>query len=243
MTSAAQTHSRMSIGEVLERLRVDFPEISISKIRYLESEGLVEPERTPAGYRKFSETDVERLRYVLICQREHFLPLRVIREHLEAIDRGLEPPQLPGGGARVPSVVLAADNGSDPDAFKPDSSGLRMSRAELIEAAGISPELLDQIEGFGLVRKRPGSDQYDGDALVVARTVGEMASFGLEPRHLRSFRIAADREVGLVEQVVTPLRRQRDTAAKARAEEAQRQLAALSVRLHATLVKTGLGGS
>ncbi|MPZ62494.1 MAG: MerR family DNA-binding transcriptional regulator [Propionibacteriales bacterium] len=233
----------MSIGEVLERLRADFPEISISKIRYLESEGLVEPERTPAGYRKFSEADVERLRYVLICQREHFLPLRVIREHLEAIDRGQEPPQLPGGGSRVPSVVLAADNSPDPDAFKPDPSGLRMSRTELIEAAGIDAELLDQIEGFGLVRTRPGSDHYDGDAFVVAKTVGEMASFGLEPRHLRSFRTAADREVGLVEQVVTPLRRKRDATAKARAEETQRQLAALSVRLHATLVKTGLGGS
>ena len=242
MTSAAPLRSRLSIGEVLDRLRTDFPEISISKIRYLESEGLVEPERTAAGYRKFSTADVERLRFVLICQREKYLPLKVIKEHLDAIDRGLEPPELPGGGPQVPRMVLAADNSPDPDAFRPDASGLRLSRRELAEAADIDEALIDQLESFGLIRTRAGSTHYDGDALVVARTVGELAAFGLEPRHLRSFKTAADREVGLVEQVVSPLRRQRDAAAKARAEEVVRQLAALSVRLHATLVKTGLSG-
>ena len=243
MTSAAPLRSRLSIGEVLDRLRPDFPEISISKIRYLESEGLVEPERTAAGYRKFSPADVERLRFVLTCQREKYLPLKVIKEHLDAIDRGLEPPELPGGGPQVPRMVLAADNSPDPEAFRPDTSGLRLSRRELAEAAGIDEELLDQLESFGLIRPRSGSTHFDGDALVIAKTVGEMAAFGLEPRHLRSFKTAADREVGLVEQVVAPLRRQRDPAAKARAEEVVRQLAALSVRLHATLVKTGLSGS
>jgi DNA-binding transcriptional MerR regulator len=242
VTSAAPSRSRLSIGEVLDRLRTDFPEISISKIRYLESEGLVEPERTAAGYRKFSAADVERLRFVLICQREKYLPLKVIKEHLDAIDRGLEPPELPGGGPQVPRMVLAADNSPDPDAFRPDASGLRLSRRELAEAAAIDEALIDQLESFGLIRTRAGSTHYDGDALVVARTVGELAAFGLEPRHLRSFKTAADREVGLVEQVVAPLRGQRDPAAKARTEEVVRQLAALSVRLHATLVKTGLSG-
>jgi DNA-binding transcriptional MerR regulator len=243
VTSAAPLRSRLSIGEVLDRLRADFPEISISKIRYLESEGLVEPERTAAGYRKFSPADVERLRFVLTCQREKYLPLKVIKEHLDAIDRGLDPPELPGGGPQVPRMVLAADNSPDPEAFRPDASGLRLSRRELAEAAGIDDALLEQLESFGLIRPRAGSTHFDGDALVIAKTVGEMAAFGLEPRHLRSFKTAADREVGLVEQVVAPLRRQRDPAAKARAEEAVRQLAALSVRLHATLVKTGLSGS
>jgi DNA-binding transcriptional MerR regulator len=238
--SAAPLRSRISIGEVLDRLRADFPEVSISKIRYLEAEGLVEPERTAAGYRKFSHADVERLRFVLTCQREKYLPLKVIKEHLDAIDRGLEPPELPGGAPQVPRMVLAADNSPDPEAFRPDSSGLRLSRRELAEAAGIDLDLLEQLEAFGLIRPRSGGTHFDGDALVIAKTAGEMAAFGLEPRHLRSFKTAADREAGLVEQVVAPLRGQRDSAAKARSEDVVRQLAALSVRLHATLVKTGL---
>ncbi len=233
----------MSIGEVLSLLRADFPEVSISKIRFLEAEGLIEPERTPSGYRKFSHRDVERLRYVLTSQREHYLPLTVIKDHLDAIDRGLEPPTIPGSGPQVPRVVLAGDGYPTPDTFAPDSSELRLSRAEILAGAEIDEALLDQLETFGLVKPRPGSAHYDGDALVVAKTAGELAAFGIEPRHLRSFKNAADREVGLVEQVVSPMRRGRDAAAKARAEDAIVQMAALSVRLHATLVKAALRSS
>jgi DNA-binding transcriptional MerR regulator len=233
----------MSIGEVLSLLRADFPEVSISKIRFLEAEGLIEPERTPSGYRKFSHRDVERLRYVLTSQREHYLPLKVIKDHLDAIDRGLEPPTIPGAGPQVPRVVLAGDGYPTPDTFAPDSSELRLSRAEILAGAEIDEALLDQLETFGLVKPRPGSAHYDGDALVVAKTAGELAAFGIEPRHLRSFKNAADREVGLVEQVVSPMRRGRDAAAKARAEDAIVQMAALSVRLHATLVKAALRSS
>jgi DNA-binding transcriptional MerR regulator len=227
---------------VLEQLRPDFPGLNISKIRYLESEGLVEPERTPSGYRKFAHQDVERLRYVLTAQREHYLPLKVIREHLDALDRGLEPPALPTTGPQVPRVVLSGDGMPSPEAFAGGST-LRLSRRELLEAAGIEESLLDQLVDFGMVRMRPGSKHFDGDALVVARTAGELATYGLEPRHLRAFKTSADREVGLVEQVVAPMRRQRDAGAQARAEEAVRQIAALSVKLHATLVKTALGNS
>jgi len=230
----------MSIGEVLSLLRTDFPEVSISKIRFLEAEGLIEPERTPSGYRKFSHRDVERLRYVLTSQREHYLPLKVIKDHLDAIDRGLEPPAVTGVGPQVPRVVLAGDGYPPADTFAPDTSELRLSRAELLSAADIKEELLGQLESFGLVTCRPGTTHYDGDALVVAKTAGELAAYGVEPRHLRSFKNAADREVGLVEQVVSPMRRGRDAAAKARAEDTIRQMAALSVRLHATLVKSGL---
>jgi DNA-binding transcriptional MerR regulator len=233
----------MSIGEVLSLLRADFPEVSISKIRFLEAEGLIEPERTPSGYRKFSHRDVERLRYVLTSQREHYLPLKVIKEHLDAIDRGLEPPTVPGSGPQVPRVVLAGDGYPTPDTFAADTSELRLSRAEILAGAEIDEALLDQLETYGLVKPRPGSSHYDGDALVVAKTAGELAAFGIEPRHLRSFKNAADREVGLVEQVVSPMRRGRDTAAKARAEDAIVQMAALSVRLHATLVKAALRSS
>jgi DNA-binding transcriptional MerR regulator len=232
----------MSIGEVLATLRADFPDVTISKIRFLEAEGLIEPERTPSGYRKFSHHDVERLRYVLTSQREHYLPLKVIKEHLDAIDRGLEPPSPNNSGPVVPRVVLAGDGFPSAESFGPDGSDLRLSRGELLSAAEIDEALLEQLETFGLIRARSGSAPYDGDCLVVAKTAGELAAFGLEPRHLRAFKTAADREVGLVEQVVSPLRRGRDAGAKARAEDAAREIAALSVRLHATLVKSGLGG-
>lgn len=240
MSPAVPARAYMSIGEVLGRLRADFPDVTISKIRFLESEGLVEPQRTPSGYRKFSHEDVERLRYVLAAQRDQYLPLRVIKEHLDAIDRGLEPPQLPGGGPRVPRALVAADGYPGPETFTRDGTDLRLSRAELLEAAGLEETQLQQLESFGLVGARQGGHHYDGDALVVAQTVGELARFGLEPRHLRAFKAAADREVGLVEQVVTPLLRQRNPEARARAEEAVREIAALSVRLHAALVKAGL---
>jgi DNA-binding transcriptional MerR regulator len=236
----------LSIGEVLGQLRGDFPGLNISKIRFLEAEGLIEPERTPSGYRKFSHQDVERLRYVLTCQREHYLPLKVIREHLDAIDRGLEPPALNGAsGPQVPRVVLDGDGYPAAESFRSSGalgvgSELRLSRTELLTSAQIEDSLLEQLETYGLVRSRQGAAPYDGEALVIAKTAGELAAFGLEPRHLRAFKTAADREIGLVEQVVSPMRRGRDTAAAARAEEAIAQMAALSVRLHATLVKAAL---
>jgi DNA-binding transcriptional MerR regulator len=229
----------MSIGEVLATLRADFPDVTISKIRFLESEGLIEPERTASGYRKFSRDDVARLRYVLSAQRDNYLPLRVIKAHLEAIDRGLEPPATAGGGPQVPRALAVAEGLPGPEAFGRDASELRLSREELVEAAGVDAALLDTLEQFGLVTARPGG-YYDGDALVIAKTVADMSRFGLEPRHLRAFRAAADREVGLVEQVVAPLVRQRNPEARGRAEEVARELAALSVKLHAMLVKSGL---
>ena len=237
--SAVPARAFMSIGEVLAALRSDFPDVTISKIRFLEAEGLVEPERTPSGYRKFSRDDVQRLRYVLGAQRDHYLPLRVIKQHLDAIDRGLEPPAIAGGGPQVPRALVAAEGLPGPEAFGRDASELRLSRDELVEAANIESDQLDLLEQYGLVTSRPGG-YYDGDALVIAKTVAEMSRFGLEPRHLRAFRAAADREVGLVEQVVAPLVRQRNPEARGRAEEVARELAALSVKLHASLVKAGL---
>lgn len=243
MSSAAPApagRGRISIGEVLDLLRPDFPGLNISKIRYLEAEGLVEPERTPSGYRKFSAADVDRLRYVLTAQREHYLPLKVIREHLDAMDRGLEPPNLPSTGPQVPRVVLSGDGLPSPEAFASGGQRLRLSKRELTEAAEVDEELVDQLIAYGLVRLRPGTKHFDGDALVVARAAGELAAYGLEPRHLRTFKTAADREVGLVEQAVAPIRGQRDPGSQARSEDAVRQIAALTVRLHAALVKSAL---
>ena len=226
----------MSIGEVLARLRPEFPDVTISKIRFLESEGLVEPQRSASGYRKFSPTDLERLRFVLSAQRDRYLPLRVIKQQLEARDSGAEDGRaLPAPD--VPTAVAVAEALPGPEQFDEDPSEIRLTRDELAGAAGLAPELLEQLEQYGLVAPRPGTRQYDGDALVVAKTVAEMARFGIEPRHLRPFTSAADREAGLVEQIVAPLRRQRNPQARTRADEVVRELGALSVRLHVALVR------
>jgi DNA-binding transcriptional MerR regulator len=240
MSTPAPSRAFMSIGEVLAQLRPEFPDVTISKIRFLESEGLVEPTRTASGYRKFSRDDLARLRYVLSAQRDHYLPLRVIKEHLDALDRGLEPPAPGGSGPRVPRSLMSAEGLPGPDVFRRDTGDVRLSRAELMAEAELGEEQLSQIEQYGLVAPRAGGDHYDGDALLIAKTVAELARFGIEARHLRAFKTAADREIGLVEQVVAPLARGRNPEARGRADEAARELAALSVRLHATLVKAGI---
>ncbi|WP_139983510.1 MerR family transcriptional regulator [Nocardioides litoris] len=229
----------MTIGQVLDQLRPDFPAISIPKIRFWEEEGLIRPERTPAGYRKFRPSDVDRLRYALTMQRDHYLPLKVIAEHLDALDRGLEPPPVDPVVPTVPTVALAGDGTPSAESFARRDQ-LRLSRRELLKIAEVDEALLAELEQFGLITPRPGTGHYDTDALVIATTARELAAYGLEPRHLRGFRAAADREVGLVEQVVAPVRRGRDAGAAARADEVATQVAALSVRLHATLVKAGL---
>jgi DNA-binding transcriptional MerR regulator len=229
----------MNIGQVLDLLRGDFPGVTISKIRFLEDQGLIKPERTPAGYRKFSSNDVDRLRYILRMQRDHYLPHKVIGEHLDAIDRGLEPPAIDGVVPTVPRIALAPDGLPSPESFR-SANDVRLSRRELIKIAEISEDLLVELEQFALISPRPGTGHYDTDALVLATTARQLADFGFEPRHLRAFKTAADREVGLVEQVVAPLQRGRDASAQGRAEDAVSEIAALSVRLHATLVKTGL---
>jgi DNA-binding transcriptional MerR regulator len=236
-----------SIGSVLGQLRADFPDVTISKIRFLESEGLVQPERTAAGYRQFSASDVERLRYVLTAQRDHYLPLRVIKEQLDAMDRGEHdrPPESSSDEhrPRSPRPLVGVPSHTAIDLAGPEdfdaADTVRMTQEELLAAAGIGAAALTELEQFGLVRPGPAGF-YDSDAVLVARTARAMTDFGLEPRHLRAFRASADREVGLLSQIVTPMTRQRDPDARARADEVVRELAMLSVRLHALLVKTGL---
>lgn len=230
---------RMNIGQVVAELREEFPDASVqeSKLRFLESEGLITPERTPAGYRKYSEGDMDRLRYILAAQRR-FLPLKVIREHLDAIDRGTQPPSLEG--VFQSEVRLAPDGTPEAAEYSVEPHDVRVSRLELIKTAKITAEFLDELEKFGLVKLRPGARHYDSDAVSIASTAAALADFGVEPRHLRAFRTAADREVGLVEQVVTPLRRSRENGAEGRAVQAMDEVAALSIRLHSTLVRVGL---
>ncbi|MFD6564078.1 MerR family transcriptional regulator [Micromonospora profundi] len=227
----------MSIGEVLGQLRVDFPDTTISKLRFLEAEGLVEPQRTAAGYRKYSWDDVARLRFVLSAQRDRYLPLRVIREQLAEWDSSGEQP-----GRSRPSLVAVGPDGAVPgrESVEPaESSQVRLGRTDLVARSGIDESTLVELERLGvLVSDPPG--WYDGDALIIASAVAGLAAYGLEPRHLRGYRSAADREVGLFAQLVAPLARQSDPAARARAAETARELVALSEQLHAALVRVGL---
>jgi DNA-binding transcriptional MerR regulator len=223
----------MSIGAVLAALRAEFPDVTISKIRFLESEGLVRPGRTPSGYRQFAATDVERLRFVLRAQRDQYLPLKVIKEQLAAADRG------EGPGPRT-LMALRTEGMPDPQSFV-EQAEPRLTRESLLAAAGLDAATLAELEQFGLIKPGPAGF-YDATDAEVARVVKAMADFGIEPRHLRAFRAAADREVGLLEQIVTPMYRHRDRESRGRADEALRELAALSVALHTLLVKVGLRG-
>lgn len=229
--TAATDSGLMSIGAVLNALRDEFPEVTISKIRFLESEGLIEPQRTPSGYRKFSAHDVERLGHVLRMQRDHYLPLKVIREHLEAMERG-EAVQLPvvgrqGDGASVPEPPEGP-------------TAARIGRDELLAAVGVDEQQLKEWESYGLLT--PLEDgAYDAEAVTVALLVVELGRFGIEPRHLRAMKAAAEREAGLVDQVVAPLRRHRNPQTRAHAEARTKELAGLTVKLHAALVQAALG--
>jgi DNA-binding transcriptional MerR regulator len=241
---ASAAPAYMTIGEVLGRLRGDFPDVTISKIRFLESEGLIEPDRSPSGYRKFAHSDVERLRFILAAQRDQYLPLRVIKEHLDALDRGVDPgplgPRQRPAASGGPRGLVATDSVFDTvyDGAFGDSADVRLTRRQLVDAAGIDPDVLTELEEFGLVH-RAGS-HYDGEAVAIARAAAALRTFGFEARHLRAVKAAADREIGLIEQAVAPVLRQRGATSHARAAETAREIAALSMRLHAALVSTGL---
>jgi DNA-binding transcriptional MerR regulator len=232
---AVPARAYLSIGEVLSKLKAEFSDITISKIRFLESEGLIEPQRTPSGYRKFTNNDLERLRFVLLAQRDQYLPLKVIKDNLDAMDRGLVPAKTIGA---VATPRLAARDGVLTSDQFASNNDLRLTRAELISASNLSDEQLAEIESYGLISIR--GRHYDSDALAVAKAVAEISAFGIGARHLRAFKTAADREIGLVEQVTTPLLRQKGSEAIARAEEVEKELASLSIRLHASLVRAGL---
>ncbi|MFH5209822.1 MerR family transcriptional regulator [Antrihabitans spumae] len=230
----------MSIGSVLDQLRPDFPDITISKIRFLESEGLISPERTPSGYRRFSILDCERLKFVLTAQRDQYLPLKVIKEQLEAIDSGVatlgadRPASRPRRLGVVPGEV-------SPDEFQADRD-VRISREDLLERADIDDKFLTELIRAGLVTPGPAGF-FDDVAVMLAVTAKSMSEFGLEARHLRAFKLAADREAGLIAQIAGPIAKGRDAGARDRAEEVVRELAALSLTLHTCLVKAAVRGA
>jgi DNA-binding transcriptional MerR regulator len=223
---------RLTVGAVVRALSQEFPDVTISKVRFLEAEGLVSPARTASGYRQFAPDDVERLRYVLRAQRDQFWPLRVIKDNLEAIDRGLTPGDAADGRPSAPPPV------ADPDVPDAASLGLRtdlrLTAAELARATGLAPGEVADLAAHGLLRPDPAGLHDEAD-LQVAHAAAGLGAYGVEPRHLRGFRAAADREVGLVEQVVGP---RRGGDAQRRAAD----VAHLCLALHAALVRGGLSG-
>jgi len=217
--SEQPARGQFGIGEVLSQLRGEFPDISPSKIRFLEAEGLIEPARSSSGYRRFSSADIERLRFILTMQRDSYLPLRVIRERLAGHADGVG---ADGTGQDGPAGRSPAD----------------LSRRQLLEAAGITETELTELEDYGLIRRI--GRQYGDDALAVARTVAALRHFGVQARHLRAVKAAADREANLVEQVVAPQLRQRGAGARDAAARTAWQITDLMLRLHATLVGSAL---
>jgi DNA-binding transcriptional MerR regulator len=249
MTSPAASHPHstsprgegaLSIGEVLGLLRPEFPDVTISKLRFLEAEGLVEPMRAPSGYRKYSHAHVERLRFVLTAQRDRYLPLRVIREQIEALDRGERVVGLPPMPAPPPVPSGASGPvGPAPAPRTEFADNTRLTRAQLAERSGLDEPGLVDLEQYGLLVPGPNGF-YGGEALTVARIAAQLAEYGLEGRHLRPYRATADREVGLLAQLVTTMARQGSPGAREHAFETVHELAALCAQLHGALVRQGL---
>lgn len=208
----------LGIGQVLAKLQPEFSELTPSKLRFLEEQGLVAPARTAAGYRKFSAADVERITLVLSMQRDHYLPLKVIRAHLEAIDAG-ETPALPA--ATSAAGFLTAK---------------RMTRAELVRAAGANAALVDDAVSASLL---PAAEHYGEDSLGVLRALVALRAVGIEPRHLRGVRAAAEREAALVDRAIAPSRRT-DAAGKARTAEQARELAGALETVHSSILRSTL---
>ena len=281
--------SHLSIGEVLSLLQDDFPDVTISKIRFLESQGLLDPERTPSGYRKFYEPDIERLRWILRHQRDHFLPLKVMKDRLEeATKQGLgvppdEPPAAPPATApslfedgpalpdalvEPPTEPLAPAPVETPPAVAPSSSrgarpaptmpalpvrpslnpldagptGVSFTLEELSEASGLTQRQLGELPRYGRLAGHTvaGDTVFDGDALIVARTAAGFVRFGIEARHLRMYKVAAEREAGFMEQVVMPLLKQRNPTARQQAADNLGELAALGEQLRSALLRGAL---
>lgn len=238
MTQPVPELARLGIGKVLEELHPEFSDLTITKIRYLEREGLLEPERTASGYRKFSFADVERLRFILRQQRDRFWPLNHIRQVLDDMDHGRVPDtEVPG--VRVPDLSIVSDDLPTPHDFSGPRSQVRLTREDLLEKAEIDDATMDSIEEFGLIVRRSPSAYFDGDDLQVAALVGRFAELGLEPRHLKMFVATAEREVALFDQVVTPRSRVDD---RENADHAIASLASMSVALHSVLVRRRLRG-
>jgi DNA-binding transcriptional MerR regulator len=211
----------LSIGQVLSKLSPEFPDLSPSKLRFLEESRLITPARTESGYRKFSATDLDRLRLVLTMQRDQYLPLKVIKQYLDDLDAGRQPSQ-PGAAPQAPSML---------------PSDRRFSRAELVKEAGANAMLLDDAIAASLILP---ADTYGDDALAVLRSLVELQRSGIEPRHLRGFRASAERELGLIESALMPVSRKKDASSRARAAEMAKEIAGQLEIVRSSLIRSAL---
>lgn len=223
-----------TIGEVLNRLKTEFDDITISKIRFLEAEGLISPDRTESGYRKFSEEDIGRLRYVLRAQRDRYLPLKVIKDELDRIDEGL-PVHVTTPDAPVATDLGAGgdDPGGDAGLLSLAATDVSLAGAELADAAGLEVRRLHELIEHGLL---PDRDRFDGNDLRAAKVLADLLAAGLEPRHLRMFTQFADREVALIQQLISPLLRQRNPESRRTANDRAERLAERADQLHRILL-------
>ena len=235
----SRSRDYLSIGEVLETVSQDFPDVSISKIRFLESEGLLEPERTPSGYRKFFEKDVARLRYILSMQRDQFLPLKVIKERLTSGGNGgaapLVAPPVPPAGGGTTSTAAAPSAGSS-SAVSP--SEVSMGPDELRTAAGLDEREFQGLVEFGILDG--GKDVFDGDDLVAATAARGLFRYGVEPRHLKMYRNFVERESAFFEQIVSPVTHRRDPASQAEAARSMQDLFGLAQRFRDALTRSSM---
>jgi DNA-binding transcriptional MerR regulator len=232
--------SGMSIGAVLDLLRPDFPDVTISKIRFLEAEGLVTPERTASGYRRFTAYDCARLRFILTAQRDQYLPLKVIKAQLDAQPDG----ELPHSGSAygVPRLVPVSeddrtDGGAGVSAVAPTK--VRLSREDLLTRSGVDDELLTALVKAGVITTGPAGF-FDEHSVMIAQCARALADYGVEPRHLRAFRSAADRQSDLIAQIAGPVVKAGKTGARDRADDLAREVAALAITLHTSLIKSAV---
>jgi DNA-binding transcriptional MerR regulator len=228
----------MSIGAVLDLLRPDFPDVTISKIRFLEAEGLVTPQRAASGYRRFTAYDCARLRFILTAQRDQYLPLKVIKAQLDAQPDG----ELPFAGSPygVPRLVTSGDGTqAEADSVAVAPTRVRLSREDLLDRSGVDDDLLSALLKAGVITTGPGGF-FDEHAVVILQCARALADFGVEPRHLRAFRSAADRQSDLIAQIAGPLVKANKTGSRDRADDLAREVAALAITLHTSLIKSAV---
>lgn len=243
----------VSIGAVLRELQEDFPDLTVSKIRYLEQEGLISPERRASGYRLFSPADVARLRFILTAQRDRFWPHKVIKDALDRLDQGLDVPGLTSVEVEAPPPPAPPETGPATERPTPVSDlsaaalrrrrAVRLSPLELRERTGLDQAGYAQLKSFGLLRT-DASGKHQADDIDVAQAAASLARYGLEARHLRLFRVSADREIGLTHQILEPLRRRRARGATGPdPADVEAELLAHTLSLHVALVRSGLNQS
>jgi DNA-binding transcriptional MerR regulator len=221
-TRASGTPVLLSIGQVLARLTVEFPDLSPSKLRFLEERQLIAPARTESGYRKFSPTDLDRLRFVLTMQRDHYLPLKVIRGYLDELDAGRQP-ELPGGASITAPSILSSER--------------KLKRPDLIKEAGATPQLLNDAVSSSLLG---ASEFYGEESLAVLKALVELQRSGIEPRHLRGFRQSAERELNLIENALIPVARRKDASSRAKALELAREITGQLEIVRGSLIRSAL---